>query len=153
MRKTNRQILKEALLKFGRALSGFQIRDSRFPRVIKGHWYCGCWYLYLGDLRDSGDYSGTTLDPEDVSSPARIDVWPHRLAFNPFHTGHARDDVSALVDGLIPAVRVADKIGLYKQIGRKYRDSAFYDGAMWDDGYKIDLRFIRCIDSEVRDAD
>ena len=112
----------------------------RFPAEVVGHWYCGSWYMYLSDLRDKEKYMGLSLDPKEIESPA-----PDQVAFNPYHTGHARSDTSGLIDGLIPAIRVGDKIGLYKQVGSRYQDTSFYDGLPWDDGYKIDLRFVRSV--------
>ena len=56
--------------------------------------------------------------------------------------------MSGLIDGLIPATSINGKIGLYKQVGDRYRDSALYDVATWDDGYKIDLRFVKSITEE-----
>ena len=49
-------------------------RDRRkFPQKVIGHWYCGAWYMHLSRLRESGQYSGTNLnpDPDEVSSPAQ----------------------------------------------------------------------------------
>lgn len=136
-----------------RIVSAFTWRDPRFPKWVRGHWYCGSWYLYLSKLRELGGYSATTLNTPLGVSPAVGEV-----AFNPFRTGHASSDTSGLVDGLIPAKRVGCHIGLYEQVGKKYRDTSHYDGAPWDDGYKIDLRFVRAIrertlnESEVSDG-
>ena len=119
---------------------------SPFPMSIKGHWYCGEWYMYLSGLRDNGSHTGKTLnpDPQRVESPAR-----DRVAFNPFRTGHAGSDVSGLIDGLIPAIRIGQEIGLYRQVGnaycKGYNAPSRYDGASWDDGYHIDLRFVRSV--------
>lgn len=122
------------------------VRNSEFPRIVPEHWYCGSWYLYLSGLREDGEYNGTSLDPPDMAVYA-TDV----VAFNPFRTGHAGGDISGLVNGLIPAIRIGHKVGLYQQVGRKYRTTSFYDGAPWDDGYNVDLKFVRAIPvSEVK---
>lgn len=127
---------------FGYFAKWLAASEPKFPPEKKGHWYCGTWYLHLADLRDQGLYHGTTLDPRDVETPAE-----GTICFNPCHTGHADSDTSGLIDGLIPAIRVGDEIGLYKQVGPKYRTEAFFDGAPWDDGYHIDLRFVRAINA------
>lgn len=116
------------------------VRNPEFPRSVNEHWYCGKWYLYLADLHVKGEHRGTTLNPPDMPVCA-TDV----VAFNPWRTGHIDNDVSGLVDGLIPAIRIGDKVGLYRQVGRKYRTTSFYDGAPWDDGYHVDLEFVRAI--------
>lgn len=117
---------------------------GRFPQTVDRHWYCGAWYTYICELRNSGLYHGTSLSPDpcDVLSPAE-----GRVAFNPFRTGHAGSDTSGLVDGLIPAIRFDDRVGLYRQVGGKYhdQDQRFYDGAPWDDGYMINLEFAKWI--------
>lgn len=119
-------------------------RTEDFPNRIDGYWYCGGWYMYLADLRDAGKYNGTSLDPPDIPSPA-VD----RVAFNPFHTGHAHECTNGLVDGLVPCIRIGKRVGLYEQIGGKYRDTSFCDGLSWDDGFKIDLKFVRSIKKYV----
>jgi len=73
------------------------------------------------------------------------------VAFNPWRTGLASRDKSGLVDGLIPAMRIGEAIGLYAVVGDKYQTTAFYDGAMWDDGYHVDLRLVRVITAERND--
>lgn len=115
----------------------FKKHDSRFPKEVKRYWYCGRWQMHVQSLRDNDEYDGDSLDSDELESPAR-----DKVAFNPFRTGHACHDTSNLVDGLIPAIRVDDEIGLYEQVGEKYRKTSFYDGAMWDDGYHIDLKFV-----------
>lgn len=96
-----------------------------FPRTVKRHWYCGAWHLHRGK--------------------------EGRIVFNPFRTGFCGDDTSELIDGLIPAIRVGDRIGLYKQVGQKYRETSFYDGAPWDDGYMVDLRYVRSVRAAMVD--
>lgn len=114
-------------------------KTTDFPRTIKQHWYCGEWYIYLDDLRKEGKYSGTSLDPD---APR----WAiGKFAFNPFRTGHASRNTSGLIGGLIPAIQIGDEVGLYRQIGNKYRTGFWYDGCSWDDGYQIDLEFVRSI--------
>ncbi len=120
---------------------GSKSHGGDFQKEVIEHWYCGAWYLYLGELRDNGLYHGTSMDPSEIVSPAM-----NRVAFNPWHTGHASHDTSGLIDGLIPAIRTGERVGLYEQVGNRYRTTSFYDGAGWDDGYNIDLRFIRSIE-------
>lgn len=113
---------------------------AEFPRTVDEHWYCGAWYEYLAKLRDQGAYTGTTMDPPEIASPANGE-----FAFNPWHTGHANPDTTGLIDGLVPAMRLGNRVGLYKQIGPRYRTTSFYDGLPWDDGYFVDLKFVRSI--------
>ena len=116
--------------------------DQRFPLEIKKHWYCGCWYLYLSDLRKAGEYDGTSLNPDEIRSPAE-----GKVAFNPWRTDLIQsNDESNLIDGLIPAIRFGNTVGLYQQVGYKYRETNFYDGAPWDDGYLVDLKFVRTVE-------
>ena len=104
--------------------------NSQFPKIIKEHWYCGAWYMYLSDLPG---YKGN-LDPDDVESPAT-----DKVAFNHFHAGIYNEDKTGLIDGLIPAIRIGDKIGLY-QVTRIKGAGVWYDGLPWDNGQKIDLK-------------
>jgi len=117
----------------------FKKHDKRFPLKVKEYWYCGIWYMYLADL-SSGGKKITSLDPDDIESPVR-----DQIAFNPWHIGLMGKDSSGLIDGLIPAIRVDDKIGLYRQTCAPYQTKSFYDVAMWDDGCHIDMKFVRTI--------
>lgn len=125
-------------------------RDRRFPRQIKGYWYCGKWYLYLGRLRDEGVYFENNLNPPRGAVP-----WPPddgSPAFNHFRCGiHQGSTHEELIDGLIPAVKIDGRIGLYSH-GGQYGGSCWDDNAGWDDGRKIDLQFVRAIPEEERDA-
>lgn len=110
-------------------------RDKRFPLVVKDYWYCGAWYLYRGKCRDEG------IEPQ---SPAEGVV-----TFDPFTTGIIwENDKQGLIDGLIPAIRIGDTVGLYEWDGCKYGRGRGYCGAAWDDGYKITLRFVRTVKAE-----
>lgn len=125
----------------------FSKHDERFPKTVRDHWYCGSWYLYLSGLIDEGKYKQNTLDPEDFSVTA-LD----KVAFNHHRMGIHNGDVSGLMDGLIPAIQVGTKVGLYRQIGNTHRPSSFYDGASWDDGYKIDLEFVKAVEAQLQET-
>ena len=129
---------------FEKAKKFFEKHDTRFPKEVKGYWYCGEWYLHLSDLHDKGLYDMKRMnsDPAIVETPAR-----DKVCFNHCRCGFTTfGDSSELIDGLIPAIRVDDKIGLYKQVGRQYCENNFYDGAPWDNGMKIDLEFVRTVE-------
>jgi hypothetical protein len=112
--------MKSFLTSFFRLFDASPISRDGFPKLIRNHWYCGAWYLHKGE--------------EGVP------------VFNPFRTGLVRDDTADLIDDLIPAYRIAGKIGLYKQVGEKYPyGCGGSDLAPWDDGKAIDLRFVRSI--------
>ncbi len=65
--------------------------DSQFPKNVRGHWYCGEWYLHLVGLRDRGVYKEANLDAPE-HSPVTDNV-----AFNPWRTGHVGSDSSELI--------------------------------------------------------
>ena len=136
-------MLKQLLQRISRSVIE-RLGCHEFPQFVQQHWYCGSWYMWLGELRDNGEYEGGNLDPDPaVLMPFATD----KVAFNHFHMGvHGRDG-SMLIDGLIPAIRIGDRVGLYKA-SHRYRKENFFDGAMWDDGYHVDLSFVRSIPME-----
>lgn len=116
---------------------------AKFPALIKKHWYCGAWYLHISDLGEQGLYSGSDLDPDPEEVP-----WPvegKKIIFNYHHCNLSWSWDEHLIDGLIPAVRVGNRVGLYRVKGRKYHEESFYDGAPWDDGYKVDLELVQVV--------
>lgn len=77
-----------------------------------------------------------------------------RFTFDPFTCGLSRKssgfDRSGLVDGLIPALRRGDSVGLYRVTDRgRYGKSAFYDGLPWDDGWRVDLELVKIVSLRV----
>lgn len=112
-----------------------------FPLSVKGFWYSYSWYSWLCkcDILEYGDrMSG---DKANSVSPAT-----DRIAFNHFRCGIKNDNKTNLIDGLIPAIRIGDKIGLYKVVkGPYYRKHNHSDRAGWDDGKEIDLKFVKSI--------
>ena len=112
---------------------------KRFPGLpweIKDLWYCGMWYMYRSDRHKAGE--------EYRSDYVK---WPieGKVLFNPFKCGLCGRDDSGLIDGLIPATRTATHIGLYQVTAHMRPSSAFYDGAPWDNGYTMDLEFVKAI--------
>lgn len=112
-------------------------RPEGMPASVKEYWYCGSWYMYRSDERQAG-------------REARSDhiVWPveGKFLFNFFKCDilqHGNKD--GLVDGLIPAYRSGNLVGLYKVVSCRYRTTSFYDGSMWDDGYNVDLEFVKAV--------
>lgn len=112
-----------------------------FQLVVKDHWYTGRWYMWIckhGDLEYGDSLSG---DKANKVSPA-----DDELAFNWRRCGINSDDTSNLIDGLIPAMRVGAKIGLYKLTNKpKRRTSLTSDLAGWDDGMYVNLKFVKSI--------
>ncbi|KKM63265.1 hypothetical protein LCGC14_1513140, partial [marine sediment metagenome] len=45
---------------------------------------------------------------------------------------------------LVGAILIDGFVGLY-EVMKRYRETAWYDGAPWDDGYKADLRLTEVI--------
>src|SRR4051812_12707463 len=90
-----------------------------FPKAINGLWYCGAWYM----------------DKSQKGLPC----------FNPWKTAIIGADHSDCIDGLIPAMRIGDKIGLYIRVGKTYWGGGGSDLASWDDGMKIDLKFVKSV--------
>lgn len=115
--------------------------NTEFPAEVLDYWYCGSWYMYLSELRDSGEYTGTTANPENdiVASPRE----GTKICFNPWRMGWLKSDKSGLVEGLVPAIRIGDEIGLYRVVRGPYGGGGC--NASWDDGKYVDLKFIRCI--------
>lgn len=112
-----------------------------FPLVVKEHWYTGAWYSWLcdQDVLSYGDrMSG---DKANSVSPAT-----GTIAFNHYRCGIHNNDESNLVDGLIPALRIGNLIGLYKITRQPYSRTEFMSDRLgWDDGKYIDLKFVNTI--------
>jgi len=108
-------LLKRLMLKLRKPRS--------FPMVVKDLWYCGMWATYKGDRK----------------------VWPieGEVIFDVTKVGLTGKDDSGLVDGLIPAIREGDKVGLYRVAAHQPPGNAFYDGAPWDNGYSVDLELVK----------
>ena len=100
---------------------------SQFPSKIIGHWYCGAWYLHNDQ------------------------PWPveGKVMFNPHICGfwNAKNS-SGLVEGLIPALRRGDLVGLYRVESRYRIPGMGSDLACWDDGRKVDLKLVKVVKGE-----
>jgi len=114
----------------------FKKFKSPFPKTVKGYWYTGRWYMYRADLRSEGK--------EHRSDHTE---WPieDKIMFNPFKVGLCGRDASGLIDGLIPAIRKDNMIGLYKIVS-EYRMPGGSDLAMWDNGMEVNLKFVKSIE-------
>ena len=112
-----------------------------FPLVHRGFWYCGEWYSHRAD-------------EQRARRPWRSDhaLWPieGKVMLN-FHWCYpqiqAGSDDRGLVDGLIPAMRLGDLVGLYEAGRARYLSGTgrHSDLAGWDDGKQVDLTFVRAV--------
>jgi hypothetical protein len=75
--------------------------------------------------------------------------------FNPHHCREwlGFGDNEGLVEGLIPAVRIGDRLGLYHVTAIYRPKSPWHDPAPWDDGKEIDLRLVRVIDLPIESVE
>lgn len=116
-------------------------RGSEFPPYIIDHWYCG-WIMDVDNLRREGmeiekwSQSGIPFPPEDGS-----------IAFNPWTTGIINNDTTECIDGLIPAIKMDGRIGLY-EVTNISHPGMHYDGAPWDDGKRVTLKFVKSIKND-----
>ncbi len=112
------------------------------PEVNK-YWYCGEWYMYRSAIHDR------YLTGSDEEYRGDYMQWPveGKILFDPFSVGLVgfAEDEFRLIDGLIPAMRVGDRIGLYRITYHHPPRSRNYDGLSWDNGCKVDLVFERSI--------
>lgn len=108
-----------------------------FPLEYRGFWYTGSWVSHRYDEQQA--------DREWRSDHVR---WPVEGKFM-FNYTWCRSQVHqgrsdrGLVDGLVPAMRLGDKVGLYKVINWHRMPGS--DRAMWDDGIEIDLEFVKSV--------
>ena len=114
--------------------SWFQKKKTKFPREFKEFWYCGAWHEYSHGMVRGG------IDYEQIKNPA-----VGRPAFKPFGLNLVDSNANRLIDGLIPVIEIDGEIGLYKLSRSQYRLTSFYDGLVWDNGYHIDLEFVKSI--------
>lgn len=103
----------------------FVNRNSSFPKSIKGLWYCGMWFK---------DRNKFLFQEENT------------VSFNPHTTGMLGRDTSGLINGLVPAVRIGNDIGLYRVT--RYSGAAHCHGNLpaWDNGEVVDLEFVKSMD-------
>jgi hypothetical protein len=106
-----------------------------FPKEFKDLWYCGMWQTYREEAHNEGNEYRFQHTPWPVEG---------EVLFNHGRCDLYNNDKRGLVEGLIPAIRFGDRIGLYRVVGHR-RGGMWYDGASWDDGANIDLEFVRTI--------
>lgn len=107
------------------------------PKKIENWWAYGSWYMFRSDLYPKKEYRSDYIEYpiED------------KFMFNPFNTIGGSED---LIDGLIPAYRHKELIGLYS-IGHGYYSSgtgSHSDWASWDNGKHYDLKLKKVITVE-----
>ncbi len=112
----------------------FKNNTGLFPSTIDEVWYCGKWYTYKSSCYDD-------------NIPPR---WPveDQIMFNPYECGVAGfrgGTAPGLIDGLIPAIIIDGKIGLYELTKVEPPSNSFYDGAMWDDGHHAWFKFVKSV--------
>jgi hypothetical protein len=115
-----------------------QAKELGFPMTEKEYWYCGMLVLYKEELRKAG----VTELPEFPLDG--------RFMFDHFKCALFNQDDSALIDGLIPAIRNGKSIGLYK-VAKERRPGGWYDGAPWDNGFTLDLELVRILEENQDD--
>lgn len=110
-------------------------RNPGFPMEKKGYWYCGKYYSF----RHNECSHMTRVEFEGLDLP-----FNRKVMFDPWIMGLAGggDDTSGLVEGLIPAIRAGEYVGLYEVV-KNHPPERGYEGAGWDDGRKVDLRFVK----------
>ncbi len=109
----------------------WELRNSPFPKEVKDFWYTGSYYSFVSDgIRGLG-----------VELPCK------QFMFNPFRmemVGYPQR--SYRIDGLIPAMRIGNKVGLYSLADRRSAySSSMPDLATWDDGLKGNFRLEKII--------
>jgi len=106
------------------------------PKVVKDYWYCGEWYLYREKEKKEGREYRSAHTPWPVEG--KVVFNHHRCLFD-------KDREDVLVDGLIPAIKIGDKVGLYEKTGGK-SPGFWHDSLPWDDGVRIELTLRKVID-------
>ncbi len=112
---------------------GFLLRENDF-------WYTGEWMTHRYDECQAGRPWKSAEAP-----------WPieGKIAFNPYKC--IGGDTSGLINGLIPAIRLGDNIGLYEAKNLR-RNNSGSDLAGWDDAMLVDLVFIRSCPVSIIEA-
>lgn len=115
-----------------------------FPEVlfmpeVKGYPYCIKLYMKNCDLnRRREDFADIVNDLPYPLEGEFFFNW-RKCGFAAFSSkGH-------LVDGLIPAIRKGNLVGLYEVVNRYTPRGSGSDLLAWDDGKVADLRLVRCI--------
>ncbi len=127
--------MKKLLEKLYRKLKGI---SPKFPLKVIKYWYTGRWYLYRSDLNDKG-------------LEARSDYVEYPIEgmfmFNPYKCGlcgHDNDSKNGLIEGLVPAYKEGNKIGLYKLV-KQYSSNCGSDRLDWDNGMYADFVLVKII--------
>ncbi len=116
-----------------------------FPKEQKEWWYCGQWYMYRSEEKDAGR---PYREKDGMPKPPYLD----RFMIDPFEPSgfgvvFERWESEYEIACLIKEYEGQQWVGLYSA-SHRYGRRSFYDGAPWDDGYKIDLTLTRVIPLE-----
>ena len=113
-----------------------------FPLIVKGHGYGIAWSMLLHSQKEVEIKRGDTSESSKFLplSPAE-----GKVAFAHHNVGLYGSDKSGLVDGLIPAIKIKGKVGLYELVKRYKRSSFTSDPASYDDCMEVDLKFIKSV--------
>lgn len=113
-----------------------------FPLTVKGHGYCIAWSILLHSQKEVEIKRGDTSESDKFS---RLSPAEDKVAFAHHNVGFYSDDKSGLIDGLIPAIKIKGKVGLYELVDRYKRSNFTSDPASYDDCMEVDLKFIKSI--------
>jgi hypothetical protein len=107
----------------------------RFPRKIENHRYCYEWYSYVVELRQADRF---LTDVKSIPFPVES-----RVLFDPWRCALGTKCESGLIDGLIPAIRLGNYIGLYRITSDVRITDNTYHPRSWDDGHIVSLSFVK----------
>lgn len=108
-----------------------------FPLKHRGFWYTGSWSSYRYDEQQAG----REWRSDHVSWPVEGKImFKYKWCAPQIPNG---SDGRGLVDGLIPAMRLGDRVGLYEVTEQRRMPGS--DRGMWDDGIEVDLRFVKSV--------
>lgn len=124
----------------------------KMPKEVIKWWYCGEWYAYRSEEMKAGRPYVEEFSPYKNRIPfppyeGEFMFRPEQLDFEyPANHPEVVRDLEGQINGLplVGAIMIDGFVGLYRII-RRYRETAWYDGAPWDDGYKTDLRLVDVI--------
>jgi len=126
----------------------------KMPKEVNRWWYCGEWHHH----RNKEMNAGRPYMEESSPYKNRIPFPPYEgmFMFRPeqlqldFKYPIEHPEVERELEGsinnlpLVGAILIDGFVGLY-EVMKRYRETAWYDGAPWDDGYKADLRLTEVI--------
>ena len=124
----------------------------KMPKEVNRWWYCGEWYAHRNEEMKAGRPYIEEFSPYKNLIP--FPPYEGKFMFRPeqldFEYPAEHPEVERELEGstnklpLVGAIKIDGYVGLY-EITRRYRESAWYDGAPWDDGYRVDLCLVEVI--------